>query len=89
YVLAYFPTSWSWTSNFRVSLPMIALFVVLIVLPQDRLRGAVTRTRERYHVPSVRKAVVWGVALIVIVYLIRLLMVTSAVTTLTIGMTFA
>ena len=89
YVLAYFPTSWSWTSNFRVSLPMIALFVVLIVLPQDRLRGAVTRTRERYHVPSVRKAVIWGVALIVIVYLLRLLMVTSAITTLTIGMTFA
>ncbi len=89
YVLAYFPTSWNWTSNFRVSLPMIALFVVLIVLPQDRLRGAVTRTRERYHVPSVRKAVAWAVALVVIVYAVRLLMVTSAVTTLTIGMTFA
>lgn len=40
YVLAYFPTAWTWTSNLRVSLPMIALFVVLIVLPQDRLRGA-------------------------------------------------
>ncbi|MCK0091973.1 ABC transporter permease [Rhodococcus sp. F64268] len=89
YVLAYFPTSWNWTSNFRVSLPMIALFVVLIVLPQDRLRGAVTRTRERYHVPSVRKAVAWAVALVIIVYAIRLLMVTSAVTTMTIGMTFA
>lgn len=89
YVLAYFPTAWTWTSNLRVSLPMIALFVVLIVLPQDRLRGAVTRTRERYHVPSVRKAVAWAVALVVIVYAIRLLMVTSAVTTLTIGMTFA
>ncbi|MGI9208933.1 MAG: branched-chain amino acid ABC transporter permease, partial [Rhodococcus sp. (in: high G+C Gram-positive bacteria)] len=68
YVLAYFPTAWTWTSNLRVSLPMIALFVVLIVLPQDRLRGAVTRTRERYHVPSVRKAVAWAVALVVIVY---------------------
>ncbi len=89
YVLAYFPTAWTWTSNLRVSLPMIALFVVLIVLPQDRLRGAVTRTRERYHVPSVRKAVIWAVALVVIVYAIRLLMVTSAITTLTIGMTFA
>lgn len=89
YVLAYFPTAWTWTSNLRVSLPMIALFVVLILLPQDRLRGAVTRTRERYHVPSVRKAVAWAVALVVIVYAIRLLMVTSAVTTLTIGMSFA
>ncbi|KHJ71462.1 ABC transporter permease [Rhodococcus sp. Chr-9] len=89
YVLAYFPTAWTWTSNLRVSLPMIALFVVLVVLPQDRLRGAVTRTRERYHVPSVRKAIAWAVALVVIVYAIRLLMVTSAVTTLTIGMAFA
>jgi branched-chain amino acid transport system permease protein len=89
YLLGYAPSTWTWTSNLRVSLPMIALFVVLIVLPQDRLRGAAVRTRERYHVPSVRKAVGWGVALVVIVYLIRLLMVESAVTTLTIGICFA
>ncbi|SDD65251.1 branched-chain amino acid ABC transporter permease [Rhodococcus tukisamuensis] len=89
YLLGYAPTTWTWTSNLRVSLPMIALFVVLIVLPQDRLRGAAVRTRERYHVPSVRKAVAWGAALIVIVYLIRLLMVESAISTLTIGITFA
>lgn len=89
YVLGYFPAEWTWTSNLRVSLPMIALFVVLIVLPQDRLRGAAVRTRERYSVPSVRKAVAWGVALIVIVYLIRLLMVESAITTLTLGVSFA
>ncbi|TQF68656.1 ABC transporter permease [Rhodococcus spelaei] len=89
YLLGYAPTTWTWTSNLRVSLPMIALFVVLIVLPQDRLRGAAVRTRERYHVPSVRKAIAWGVALVVIVYLIRLLMVESAISTLTIGITFA
>ncbi|QCQ92295.1 ABC transporter permease [Rhodococcus sp. SGAir0479] len=89
YVLGYFPAEWTWTSNLRVSLPMIALFVVLIVLPHDRLRGAAVRTRERYSVPSVRKAVAWGVALIVIVYLVRLLMVESAITTLTLGVSFA
>ncbi|MFF0815840.1 ABC transporter permease [Rhodococcus sp. NPDC003318] len=89
YLLGYAPATWTWTSNLRVSLPMIALFVVLIVLPQDRLRGAAVRTRERYHVPSVRKAVGWAVALVVIVYLIRLLMVESAITTLTIGVCFA
>ncbi|MFZ2178915.1 MAG: ABC transporter permease [Rhodococcus sp. (in: high G+C Gram-positive bacteria)] len=89
YVLAYFPTSWTWTSNLRVSLPMIALFVVLIVLPQDRLRGTVIRTRERYRVPSVRRAVTWGVVLVITVYLLRLLMVESAITTLTIGICFA
>lgn len=89
YVLAYFPSSWSWTSNFRISLPMIILFAVLIVLPQDRLQGAAVRTRERYRVPSLRTAVVAGVSLVAVVVLVRLLMVDSAVTLLTVGMTFA
>lgn len=89
YVLAYFPSTWSWTSNFRISLPMIALFVVLIVLPQDRLTGAAVRTRERANVPTVRAAVCWGAALVILVFLIKLLMVSSSVTLLTLGMTFA
>jgi len=89
YVLAYFPKSWAWTSDFRISLPMIILFAVLVVLPQDRLRGAAVRTRERAHLPSVRTAVVAGVALVVVVVLLRQLMVDSDVTTLTIGMSFA
>jgi branched-chain amino acid transport system permease protein len=90
YVLAYFPKSWQWASNFRVSLPMIVLFVVLIVLPQDRLRGvAVARTRERAHLPSVRTAVVAAVGLVVVVVLLRQLMVDSDITTLTVGVSFA
>jgi branched-subunit amino acid ABC-type transport system permease component len=90
YVLAYFPKSWAWTSDFRISLPMIILFLVLIVLPQDRLRGAtVRRTRERFRVPSVRTAVIAGVVLVVGVILLRQLMVDSDVTSLTVGMTFA
>jgi branched-chain amino acid transport system permease protein len=90
YVLAYFPKSWAWTSDFRISLPMIILFLVLIVLPQDRLRGAtVVRTRERFRVPTVRTAVIASVALIVVVILLRGLMVDSDVTSLTVGMTFA
>lgn len=89
YVMGYFPDAWSWAANFRVSLPMIILFAVLVALPQDRLRGAAVRTRERYHVPSVRKAACWGAALIALVFLVKLLMVESAVTTLTLGMTFA
>ncbi|MDE3203990.1 MAG: ABC transporter permease [Acidobacteriota bacterium] len=90
YVLAYFPKTWQWASNFRVSLPMIVLFVVLIVLPQDRLRGAsVARTRERAHLPSVRSAVIAGAALVVVVVLLRQLMNDSDITTLTLGMTFA
>jgi branched-chain amino acid transport system permease protein len=90
YVLAYFPKTWSWTSNFRISLPMILLFVVLVVLPQDRLRGlAVQRTRERFVVPSVRTAVLAGAAMVVVVILLRQLMSASDVTTFTLGMTFA
>jgi len=89
YVLAYFPKSWAWTSDFRISLPMIILFLVLVVLPQDRLRGLAIRTRERAHLPSVRMAVVAGVALVAVVVLLRQLMVDSDVTVLTVGMTFA
>jgi branched-subunit amino acid ABC-type transport system permease component len=90
YVLAYFPKSWAWTSDFRISLPMIILFLVLVVLPQDRLRGStVRRTRERFRVPSVRTAVIAGAVLVAVVVLLRQLMVDSDVTTLTVGMTFA
>jgi branched-subunit amino acid ABC-type transport system permease component len=89
YVLAYFPSGWSWTSNFRISLPMIVLFAVLVLLPQDRLQSAAVRTRERYRVPTVRKAVVAGAGLVVAMVLIRLLMVDSDITTMTLGMTFA
>ena len=90
YVAAYFPKTWSWASNFRISLPMVTLFVVLIVLPQDRLRGSsVQRTRERSRVPSVRTAAIAGAAMIVGVILLRQLMVDSDVTVLTIGLTFS
>jgi branched-chain amino acid transport system permease protein len=90
YVLAYFPTTWEWASNFRISLPMITLFVVLLVLPQDRLRGAVlSRSRERFRVPSLSTAGLWGVILIAVVLLLEQVMTTEAISSLTIGMTFA
>ncbi|GIH71386.1 ABC transporter permease [Sphaerimonospora thailandensis] len=89
YVAAYFPTDWTWAGNLRVSLPMIILFVVLIVLPQDRLRGAAIRTRERYRAPTVRKAVTSGAALVAGVFLLALLMDDTSITTFGLGMTFA
>jgi branched-chain amino acid transport system permease protein len=89
YVLDYFPKSWQWASNFRVSLPMIVLFVVLILLPQDRLRGAaVKRTRERTYLPSVRSATVAAVCLVGVVILLRQLMNSSDLSTFTVGLTF-
>ena len=89
YVVGYFPADkWTWVGNFRVSLPMIALFVVLLFLPQDRLRGAtILRTRERYRMPSMRNAVIGAVALVVVMYLVRELLAPTAVNTLTFGMT--
>jgi|tagenome__1003787_1003787.scaffolds.fasta_scaffold20989518_7 branched-chain amino acid transport system permease protein len=89
YLVGYAPASWTWVGNFRATLPMIILFIVLLVLPQDRLRGAATRTRERYAVPTVRRAVVWGVVLVVAVWLLAQLMVPGSITTFTLGMTFA
>ncbi|MFB4319124.1 ABC transporter permease [Actinomadura sp. 21ATH] len=89
YVLAYLPSAGTLTGNLRVSLPMIILFVVLVVLPQDRLRGAAIRTRERYRAPTVRSAAVWGAVLVGVVFLYSLLLEDSGVTTLALGMTFA
>jgi branched-chain amino acid transport system permease protein len=89
YVLGYFPESWSWASNFRIALPMIMLFVVLIVLPQDRLRGAtLLRTRERFTVPTMRSAVTWGVILLAIVLLLEPIMGSSDMGSLTVGIIY-
>ncbi|TDC53706.1 ABC transporter permease [Actinomadura sp. KC345] len=89
YVLAYLPSAGTFTGNLRVSLPMILLFVVLVVLPQDRLRGAAIRTRERYRVPTVKAAAVWGAVLVAVVYLYSLLLSDGGVGTFALGMSFA
>ncbi|MQW77559.1 ABC transporter permease [Nocardioides sp. dk4132] len=70
YLLAYAPSSWDWAGNLKTALPMLVLFLVLLVLPQDRLRGAQVRTRERNRVPSVRQALVWGVVFVALVALL-------------------
>ena len=91
YVIGYFPSErWTWTGSFRISLPMIVLFVVLLVLPQDRLRGAtVLRTRERFRLPTVRSAGAWGLVLVAVVFLLRAIMAETAVNTLAFSVTLA
>jgi branched-chain amino acid transport system permease protein len=81
YVIGYFPADdWTWTGNFRVSLPMIVLFVVLLFLPQDRLRGTtVLRSRERFRQPTMRNAVIAAVALVVGMWLLRSLLAPTAI----------
>jgi branched-chain amino acid transport system permease protein len=91
YVVAYFPSDrWTWVSNFRVSIPMILLFAVLLVLPQDRLRGAtVLRTRERFRLPTMRTAAIAAVALVFVMWLLRGIMEPTAINSMAFGMTLA
>jgi branched-subunit amino acid ABC-type transport system permease component len=90
YVVGYFPDSWTWTGSFRISLPMIFLFVVLLVLPQDRLRGSTQApSRERFRLPSVRTAVIAAAIFVGAMYLLMSLMEETAVNSLAFGMTLA
>jgi branched-chain amino acid transport system permease protein len=91
YVIGYFPADrWTWTSNFRLSLPMIALFVVLLFLPQDRLRGAtILRSRERFRMPSIRNALIAAVALVAGMWLLRGLLAPTAINSMAFAMTAA
>jgi len=71
YVVGYLGDS-PLVSHFRESLSMILLFIALLLLPSARLRGtSLVRARERFAVPSVRQAVLWGVILIVGMVLLR------------------
>ena len=56
---------WRWLSGFRVSIPVLLLFIVLVVLPHERLRGAVvSRVKERFKVPSLSKSLIWAGAFV-------------------------
>ena len=66
YFQGYAPAQWDWVANFKGAIPAIVLIVVLLLLPQDRLRGSrQSRSRERANVPTVRQAVVWAGVLVV------------------------
>ena len=77
----------SWSPQFGVAIPVMSLFVVLLVLPQDRLRGAtLSRLRERYTVPTMKTAWVSGLALMIFVIGMGQIMGTSDTTMLAAGM---
>ncbi|HEV7527181.1 MAG TPA: ABC transporter permease [Acidimicrobiia bacterium] len=77
------PKSFDWGGNFRLAVPMILLFVVLLVLPQDRLRGAVaTRTRERFSLPSMHATYASAIAFVVAVFGLSRIMAPSPLVTL-------
>jgi branched-chain amino acid transport system permease protein len=63
------PTIGRWflhnAGNVRVSMPAILLFVVLLLLPQERLRAAgVRRSRETVSLPTLRTAFLGAVLLV-------------------------
>src|SRR5882757_8816964 len=77
------PKNFDWGGNFRLAVPMILLFIVLLVLPQDRLRGAVAlRTRERFSMPSMTNTYVSAVAFVVAIFLLSRIMAASPLITL-------
>lgn len=81
---------WSWLQELRPSIPIIVLFVVLLLLPQDRLRGAVvTRTRERFRVPSLAQAIAWGAVFVVVIALLTPLISSPDRITLAQALTFS
>ncbi|WP_232835757.1 branched-chain amino acid ABC transporter permease [Actinocorallia populi] len=89
YLVAYAPSEWTWVGNLRQSLAMIVLFAILILLRHERLRGTATRSRERYEVPTVRRAVVWGGVFVLAVLAFRQIIDPSSVGVLQLGIAFA
>ncbi|MBB33213.1 MAG: hypothetical protein CL455_06135 [Acidimicrobiaceae bacterium] len=59
---------WPWLSELRSAIPVVILFAILIVLPQDRLRGSsIMKYRESFKVPSIKSAIMWGMVLITVI----------------------
>ena len=76
YFNGYAPQAWgTWSPAFGVSIPVISLFVVLLVLPQDRLRGAtLSRLRERFEVPTMKVSWIAAAALAIFVLMLGQIM---------------
>jgi branched-chain amino acid transport system permease protein len=71
YAVGYLPTSGFWGSTpmqgLRLSIPVIALFVVLLVLPSDTIEhGRLAARRAALRVPSLSTSVGGGAALVLV-----------------------
>ena len=79
---------WPWLSELRTTLPVVILFIVLLLLPQERLRGGqITVTRERFLVPTVKSSITWSFMLILTVSGISLIITSKWEALLTRGLT--
>jgi branched-subunit amino acid ABC-type transport system permease component len=65
YLSGYLPQN-QYLSGFRLAIPAIILFIVLLVLPNPRLRGRMTRSREFFPTPTVPGALFFAAAVVFI-----------------------
>lgn len=90
WLVGYAPSEWTWAGNFQRALPMVALFVVILFVPHQRVRGTVLRrSRERYETPSVRRAAAWAVVAVLGVWAFSRIIDDAATTLLLSGISFA
>lgn len=59
YLTGYLPAN-QYLPGLRIASPAVLLFLVLLVLPNPRLRGRMTRSREFFPMPSPRGALVFA-----------------------------
>jgi branched-chain amino acid transport system permease protein len=80
----------SWLSKVHPSLPIIFLFLVLLILPQARLRvGRVVSSRRAPRVAGLRESIVGGVALVAASAVVGPLLSGSDLAAVSQGMVFA
>ncbi len=89
YVTGYAPSSWTWLSNADLAVPMIFLFVVLLLLPQDRLR-AIGRpvANAAPHVVKFGQSLLGGGAVVLLAVLSALFLSGTLLITVSTGIVF-
>jgi len=64
YLAGYLPQN-QYLTGFRIASPAIILFIVLLVLPNPRLRGRMTRSREFFPMPTITGGLGFALTLVV------------------------
>ena len=64
YLTGYLPQN-QYLPGLRIASPAVLLFLVLMVLPNPRLRGRMTRSREFFPMPSIRGALTFAGVVVV------------------------
>ncbi|MGZ4736585.1 MAG: ABC transporter permease [Acidimicrobiia bacterium] len=65
YLQGYLPQN-QYLSGMRLAIPAIILFIVLLVLPNPRLRGRMARSREFFPTPTIRGALFFAATVVAV-----------------------